>query len=214
MTISELETALQEARERLVDRTSEAWGSEEAWDAVFQAERALAAAKGEQYAVLIDFPVRWDTGAPCPHLLQADNRTFLVFFLLDVDPTWDGTWVRVRHPDSPEAQKLAVVEFEGYICTKMGLPREDAFDVHPLYGKGFVPYRAMSVENSAWVKELETIMAVDHAFKAECWRELKHYIFPFHDSTFECIALGFTVETFHMGFPRLLSELCQRLVAE
>ena len=208
MTIPELETALQAARENL-RRTR---GTQAAHDAVFQAERALAAAKGEQYAVLIDFPVRWDVGAPCPHLLQSDYRTFLVFFLLDVDPNWDGTWVKLRCPDSPEVQKLAVVEFEACISTKMGLPREDAH--HPLYGKGFVRYRAMSVEHSTWVKELETINAMDHAFEGVCWREFKHYIFPFHDSTFECVARGFTVETFDTAFPQLLSDICQRLVAE
>ena len=210
MTITELEAALQEAREHL-KRTR---GTQAAHDAVFQAERALAAAKGEQYAVLIDFPARWDVGAPCPHLLQSDYRTFLVFFLPDVDPNWDGTWIKIRRPDSQEAQKLAVVEFQGCICTKMGLPREDAFTAHPLYGRGFVPYRAMSVENSTWVKELETINAMDHAFEGECWSELKHYIFPFHDSTFECVARGFTVETFDTAFPQLLSDICQRLVAE
>ena len=214
MTISELETALQEAREHLENRKSKAWGSEAARDAVFQAERALAAAKGEQYAVLIDFPVRWDVGAPCPHQLQSDCRTFLVFFLLDVDPNWDGTWIKIRRPDSPEPQKLALIEFEGCRCTKMGLPREDAFAAHPLSGRGFVPYRAMSVENSAWVKELETINAADHAFRGEIWGELKHYIFPFHDSTFECVAHGFKVETFDISFPQLLSEICHRLVAE
>lgn len=209
MTISELETALQEARKHF-KKTWKTLGGEAARDAVFQAERALAAAKGEQYAVLIDFPVRWDTGAPCPHLLQADHRTFLAFFLPDVGPNCPGVWPR----NSPKHQKLAVVEFEGCVCTKMGTPREDAFDAHPLYGRGFVAYRAMSVENSTWLKELETLNAGDHCYKGELWHELKHYIFPFHDSTFECVARGFKVETFHISFLQLLSEICQRLAAE
>ena len=41
--------------------------------AVLQAERNLAAAKGEEYVVPIEFPVCWDTGAPLPYLLQNDR---------------------------------------------------------------------------------------------------------------------------------------------
>src|SRR5437667_12297618 len=36
-----------------------------------------------------------DTGAPLPYLLQNDYRTFVAFFLRDVDPNWDGTYVTV-----------------------------------------------------------------------------------------------------------------------
>lgn len=35
-----------------------------AQEALLEAERALAAAQNEPYAVPIEFPVQWDTGAP------------------------------------------------------------------------------------------------------------------------------------------------------
>src|SRR5262245_22606379 len=90
-----------------------------AWEALLEAERALAAAQNEPHAVPIEFPVQWDTGAPLPYLLQNDYRTFLVFFLRDVDPEWDGTYVNIRHADNPSPSNLAVVEFKSCICTKM-----------------------------------------------------------------------------------------------
>jgi hypothetical protein len=216
MTISKLEAALQQALERQERalRKGGGWGEEfsAACNAVLTAERALSHAKGEQYAVPIDFPVRWDTGAPLPHLLQSDNRTFVTFFLYDADPNWDGSYVNVRYPDSPVAQKLALVEFHRCICAKMGTPNDEVFRGHPLHGKGFEGYRAMAVENSAWLKELEAINAVHRYYKPELWQELKHYILPFHDSTFECAAHGFTVEKREASLPELLAEICRRLV--
>ena len=83
-TIAELEAALKEARERWSRAArilaSGLQGTEEEAhvEGLYEAERALAAAKGEPYAVPIDFPVAWDFGAPLPHLLQNDSRAILI----------------------------------------------------------------------------------------------------------------------------------------
>ena len=147
-----------------------------------------------------------------PFLLQDECRTFLTFFLREVPPDWDGTYVRVRNPGDRSSERIALVEFERCIGTKMGYPDEDAPDGHPLSGKGLVGYRAMSVKNSPWLKELETVNSVDSCGDAGAWRGFKHYILPFHDSTFECIAGGFKVEVFQqMPLSDLLAEICQRL---
>jgi hypothetical protein len=108
------------------------------------------------------------------------------------------------------AQKLAVVEFQRCICTKMGTPNDEVFHGHPLHGKGFAGYLALAVENSNWLKELEAINAVHSNYKSEPWRELKHYILPFHDSTFECVARSFIVETYQTNLPQLLTDFSQR----
>ena len=172
MGIVDLETALREARERqsraMAALASKHRGGEmeefrAAREAVLQAERNLAAVKGEEYAVPVEFPVCWDTGAPLPYLLQNDYRTFLAFFLRDVDPNWDGTYVTVRNPNSGLSEKLALVEFERCICTKMGDPNEEVLHGHPLHGKGLAGYEAMVVENSTWLKALEKINAVHNA---------------------------------------------------
>lgn len=216
MEIDDLEAALREAQ-AAQSRAVAALARREmeevraACDAVLQAERNLAAAKGEAYAVPIEFPVSWDTGAPLPYLLQNDYRTFLTFFVRDVDPGWDGTYVRVRNPSDGSAERTALVEFERCICTKMGDPNDEVLHGHPLSGKGLAGYQAMSVENSAWLKELEAINAVHSCYKAEQWCDLRHYILPFHDSTFECVARGFKVEVFQLPMPDLLAEVCKRL---
>jgi hypothetical protein len=219
--IDDLESALRQAKARQSKaiaalapkhRAGEVEEFNAARTAVLQAERNLAAAKGEEYAVPIEFPVRWDTGAPLPYLLQNDYRTFLALFLHTVDPNWDGTYVNVRNPSSELSEKLALVEFERCVCTKMGTPNDEVLHGHPLYGKGLAGYEAMAVENSNWLKELEKINSVHEAYNPESWRGLKHYILPFHDSTFECVARGFKVETFLLPVSDLLSDVCKRLV--
>jgi len=174
-------------------------------EAVLQAERNLAAAKGEPYAVPVEFPVRWNVGAPCPHLVQSDTEAFLAFYLADFDPNWDGS-------AGTDPEKLAVVEFERCICTKMGTPDEEVLEKHPLSGSGLVGYEAMVVKNSRWVKELDEINAVYAREKDVAWLGLNHYIFPFHDSTFECVARGFKVEVFRTSMPEVLAEISKRLV--
>jgi hypothetical protein len=114
-----------------------------------------------------------------PYLLQNDYRTFLAFFLPDVDPNWDGTYVTIRNTNSGLSEKLALVEFERCVCTKMGDPNDEVLHGHPLYGKGLAGYEAMVVENSTWLKALEKINAVHDAYNPEHWRGLRHYILPF-----------------------------------
>jgi hypothetical protein len=188
-----------------------------AHEALLLAERALAAAKDEPHALPIDFPVQWDAGAPLPYLLQSDYRTFLVFFLRDTDPDWDGSYfniryVNMRNSDSPNPGNLAVVEFKRCLCTKMGTPNDEVLHGHPLNGKGLEAYRPLRVENSIWIKELEAINSVHSGYKPERWRKLNHYFFGFHDSTFECIAESFEVEQKVMTVSEALSEICAKLV--
>jgi hypothetical protein len=213
MSIPELESALRQARERVSkSRVTSLEDLNAARNAALQAERNLAAKSNEPYAVPIEFPVSWDVGAPLPYLLQNDYQTFLIFFVPDIDPDWDGSYVSVRHPGSNNCAKLAVVDFERCVCTKMGTPNDEVLHGHPLNGKGLEGYQAMSVKNSTWLKELEAINSVHSHYKPETWRGLTHYIFPFHDCTFECVARGFKVEEHQVPLPELLSDICKRLV--
>ena len=219
--MKELQIALEAAQRRL-ERATKALAPKHkggevaeylaAHEAVLAAERALAAAKGEPHAVPIDFPVQWDTGAPLPYLLQNDYRAFLVFFLRDADPDWDGSYVNIRRSNSPEPSNLAVVEFKRCLCTRMGTPNDEVFHGHPLHGRGLECYRPMRVENSAWIKELEAINSVHIGYNPESWRKLTHYIFGFHDSTFECVAESFAVEQRTATLPAVLDDICAKLV--
>lgn len=222
MSIPEIERRLSDARQRL-ERAARAlaprhrggeWEEFQAADAaVLQLERELAASRGEEHAVPLDFPVRWDAGAPLPHLLRNDYRAFLTFYVREDDPAWDGTYVKVRNPAGGAAEPLALVEFAGCLSAKLGSPNDEVFAGHPLAGKGLDGYTAQEVVNSRWLTELEAINRVHHGYDPACWRRRHHYVFWFHDTTFECVAESFNVELYRESMAELLARVCTRLLA-
>jgi hypothetical protein len=177
------------------------------------AERDLAAAKGEEHAVTIDFPVAWCAGAPLPFLLQNEHRTILTFFVSEVDPNWDGTYVKVQDPGNRSLQRIGVVKFNRCLATKMGSPNDEVQNGHPLDGKGLESYRVQQVINSRWLAEIEKINSVHSQYNPDRWRDLRHFVFWFHDSTFECIAESFRVEVVEKNLAEVLAGVCQRLLS-
>jgi hypothetical protein len=220
-SIAELQSALLAAQMRL-ERAVQALAPKHrggeleefaaAQEALLVAEPAVAAAQNEPHAVPIEFPVSWDAGAPLPYLLKNDYRTFLVFLLREVDSAWDESNVNIRRPNDPRSSNLAFVEFKRCICTKMGTPNDEVFRGHPLNGKGLKGYCPLRVRNSLWIKELEAINAIHRGYRPDFWSNLNHYIFGFHDSTFECVAESFIVELRTTTIPEVLTEICAKLV--
>jgi len=57
------------------------------------------------------------------------------------------------------------------------------------------PYGVFEVQNSSWLRKLEKMNSVHPYHDKERFMEnMKHFVFSFHDTTFECIAEGFNVE--------------------
>lgn len=185
--------------------------AEAATQEVLSLERQLAAAKGDEYAEPFGFPLKWDTGAPMPHLMVSDHRALLSFLLSEPDPAWDGSYVKVVGVEEPEP--LALVEFEHCTSAKLGSPNDEVFGGHPLSGKGSEPYSAQRVINSRWIKEIQAINSVHHRYRPEHWRDLYHFIFWFHDTTFECIARSYKVETHRISMRALLNLMAERMIA-
>ena len=221
MLIPELEAALARAqlREREAAEALRPKHKGGEWEAywvanaeLLAAERELAAAKGEQYAVPLDFPMKWDTGAPLPHLIQNERKTFLLFLLREDDPNWDGSYITIKNPADHAAQGLGIVEFKRCMSTRMGTPNDEVFNGHPLAGKGMHGYTAQCVINSEWIASLQSINSVHSCYSPEFWRRLNHYVLWFHDSTFEAVAEGIEVQTVQSNIPEQLAVLCRRLV--
>lgn len=218
----ELERLLAAARQRVSGSLASLRGrfGNEAWDAYHRAyadlltlERRLAAARGEPHATPLDFPVKWDTGAPLPHVICDDGRTFLVFLVSTIDPHWDGTYATVKDPADTAPEPLALVEFRRCVSVKLGAPNDEVLSGHPLDGRGLEPYTAQVVVNSPWLAELQRINSVHPGYRPERWTRLNHYVFWFHDSTFECVAEGWSVEVHHESFANMLARACARLTA-
>ena len=183
-----------------------------AYEAVLVAERELAEERSEPFAVPIEFPVRWDVGAPLPTLLKNDYRTFVVFRLKSTDPNWDGSDVNIVHTDGGDVDDFVVVEFKHCVSAKMGSPNDEVSHGHPLFGKGYQAYTPLQVRNSSWTNEIERMNSVHRGYDPQRWRNMTHYIFGFHDSTFECMAESLEIEFAKAPMTTVLEQICARLL--
>lgn len=70
-------------------------------------------------------------------------------------------------------------------------PNDEAFEGHPLASRGLKPYSVFEVKNSSWIRRLERMNSVHRCHRPEGYKMLRHFVFAFHDTTFECVAQGF-----------------------
>ena len=181
MDTEELEKRLTKAREGVEALVKRRWGGPEleaAFAAVERAERELAAAKGEPYAVPFEIGFRPESAVPAPLLLQDERHTALIFRSVKKDV--DG-----RVGTFKEAG-WAVIECINCHVSQFGYPNDEALPGHPLSGKGLGPYDVYEVINSKWAKQLTEQNRV--AFPNTPDSKQRHFIIVFHDSSFECIA--------------------------
>ena len=151
-------------------------------------------------------------GAPLPAVLCDERRLLLAYLLQEDTSDWNGTSVRTVDLESP-GEPLALVEFSGYGSFMFGAPNDEAFNGHPLYSRGVHPYGAFLIEDSSWVRQLERMNSVHPYHNPKRYEQLKHYVFAFHDSTFECVAEGFTVTEHFGSLAEILIEMQKRLLA-
>lgn len=130
-------------------------------------------------------------GAPEPVVLSDEHRTVLAFYLQEPPDECGGTSVNVVSQSSERS--VTIVQFASCYDYMFGSPNDEAFDGHPLARKGLRPYGAYEVLNSSWIRQLERMNSVHPYHKPERFWERHHYIFAFHDSTFECVADGFQI---------------------
>jgi hypothetical protein len=164
------------------------WDSAQARDArqrLLEVERVTAAKMGLPYASPVDVGARWDPGAPMPCLV-AGLRTFLVYYLRRDDPLFDS--VDPGKPGWDQEHGVGVVEFRQVEAIKMGPPNDEVLRGHPLYGYGLEGYGAQVVSNSPWIRDLADVNRVHPQFSEDKWAAARHYLFPFHDETAECVA--------------------------
>jgi hypothetical protein len=87
-----------------------------------------------------------------------------------------------------------VCEFELPIAHYLGPPNDEAFEGHPLYERGLEPYGVFEVLESSWIRRLEEMNRIHDRHDPSWFRTFRHFVFAFHDSTFEVIARGMTSE--------------------
>jgi hypothetical protein len=118
------------------------------------------------------FP-KWDIGAPSPTLLADEHQVNLAYYTEESD--------------------VALVTFAHCFEYRMGMPDENLVSRHPLGKKGLQEYEAHLIENSEWINQLERDYKIISAYSYD-GRKYQHYIFTFHDRSFECIASGYKIQ--------------------
>ena len=168
----------------------------------------------EERVIPVDLGLQWDVGAPLPHLLQSEQRTFLAFYLSERLPGSEGPSGEVKDPTSRSPEPLGVVEWLGCRGAALGAPNDEAYHRHRLWLSGLAEvgmYRAAEVTNSRWIMDLETANRVHPNHQPEMFAALRHFILGFHDSTFECVALGFQAWKATISMPEMLATLAVRV---
>lgn len=149
-------------------------------------------------------------GAPLPIVLSDEHKLLLAYIIQDTPKDWDGRSVRVVDP-SMVGEPLALIEFARYRSFMFGAPNDEAFAGHPLQSRGLHPYGVFEIEHSSWIRQLEKMNSVHPYHNSARFEKLKHFVFAFHDSTFECVAEGFAVSEHEGSLELLLPEMQSRL---
>jgi hypothetical protein len=155
-----------------------------------------------------------DLGAPLPCVCSDEHRLLLAYIVSEPDPDWDGSYVTVISPQSA-GMAIALITFRWPYAHMFGPPNDEAFQGHPLAERGLGPYAVFEVRHSSWVRQLERMNAV-HPYHnaARFFATKRHYIFAFHDSTFECIAEGFEVQTLRGSMQIAMARMVALLAGE
>jgi hypothetical protein len=132
-------------------------------------------------------------GAPCPIVFATEHSVHLAYFI-ENEPDWNT----VREIDENTKESVALVKFKNPHAHMFGPPNDEAFSGHPLASRGLRPYSVTEIQNSSWLRRLERMNAVHPYHKPERFSAYRHFVFAFHDSTFECIAEDFSV-SIHRG---------------
>jgi hypothetical protein len=158
---------------------------------------------------LTDLP-QSSVGAPLPVVLGDEHVTLLAYIVQD-KPHDAGGRVLTDGDLAMLVEQVALVEFKGCQSCMFGSPNDEAFAGHPLANRGLHPYSAFRINDWSWIRQLERMNSVHPFHKPERFQRLNHFVFAFHDSTFECVAEDFTVSVHQGSLESMLPKMQRRL---
>ncbi|MEM5389955.1 hypothetical protein VSR68_41545 [Paraburkholderia phymatum] len=108
-----------------------------------------------------------------PFVIADEGRVILIYRIAPYELSRYGRFVQKEEP-------FCVVRFDGAVFQSLGPPNDEELVQHVLYAKGLRPYGAYEVLAPSLV--LEWWPNISPAIA------LRHFIFTFEDSSFECVA--------------------------
>ncbi|MEJ0058949.1 MAG: hypothetical protein WDM79_04915 [Terricaulis sp.] len=120
---------------------------------------------------LSDVP-QMDPGSPTPQVTWNALAPLLLAYQLPDDST-------------------ATIAFDLGLACKIGPPNDETLHGHPLYAFGLSHYAASEVLNSPWLAEIRERNRVHDSHSDAMFDKFRHFIWTFHDETFECLAQSY-----------------------
>jgi hypothetical protein len=158
------------------------------------------ASKDQDIVEVVEGFPRQAGGAPAPTVIGTDGCDALCYY---VDFDESGTLDQPISISNDSTGQIAVVTFKYCFLYKFGYPNDEGLPEHSLYESGVQYYQLHRIRNSSWIAELASKSTLT-------WSEDCHYIFTFHDSTFECIGRGIKFEV----RPGTMRQVVSSLIAE
>ncbi len=124
-------------------------------------------------------------------LLQDEFSTFLTF---------NG-----QQSGSFEDVGTGIIEFDLCSVSRFGYPNDEALSGHSLYRSGLRHYAVFEIQDSSWIREITEANRVSFPDTPNDTTS-HHYVFTFHDSTFERIAHGLHARLDTRPFSEIVSE--------
>jgi hypothetical protein len=132
-------------------------------------------------------------------VLQTENMTILTFIAASEPPV--GQYL--------EHDKTAIVEFQRCLLTRFGHPNDEARWGMPKYVN--CSYGIYEVKYSSWIKEV--VAANRHSFPETRDDYVhRHFLFAFHDSTFECLADDLSIKVVEQQYSEVLAAVSGRVL--
>jgi hypothetical protein len=151
-----------------------------------------------------------DGGAPAPKILASDTDLYLIFYSAEI--LSKKSFNSIERRDVINDEGVGLVMFENYQAFKFGVPGDEILESHPLFKVGLKYYKGQILDESPWVKELSEMNKVHPYHNSSKFLDHKHYIFTFHDSTFECIAQNYSLDYHKKSMYDVASMVLQHIV--
>ena len=147
-----------------------------------------------------------NVGAPIPLVISDEQHTVLAYYLQKTPPDWSGEAVRVLGMDDAD-EPIGIVRFNFCYASMFGPPNDEAFSGHPLASRGLGPYGTYRIESSSWIRRLERMNSVHEYHQPERFSERHHFVWSFHDSTFECICNSYDFKLAQGSIESVIPEM-------
>ena len=142
-------------------------------------------------------------------LLSNEFKTFLLYRIAEAPEHGSAKLAPEWHPEGEDL--YAVLELVGCTSMRFGFPNDEALHGHPLWDRGMSYYSAAEVLRSPWPDELAQQNRVHPSHDDAMFKDLRHLLFTFHDTTFECLCSRYTAEPTREPRSALIARLAARL---